>query len=724
VASSAEKAWARALSSLETGQLDEAERSFKKLLEAQPKHFGGLNLLAVVLIQRGRPEEAERYLRRALNENSKSDSTHYNYGMVLAMLNRPAEAAEQFTKALALNPSAETFNSRGTIFNRLGQYVEAIADFDKAISINPRYPDAYSNKGASLAELELWDQSLSAHGTALSLRSDFAEAWVGVGRALSGLGRSDDALSAFDKALAINPGMPNVWFGRAMVFFTLKRYGEALEASDRALALDPNFLRAWTGRGDILCELNRYDEGVVAFDKALALETRYSIAWLGRGNALFGLKDYQEALVAYDKALALGPALTTAWIGRGNCCFELKRNEEAREAHEQALKLEPTSVAALIGLGTVQSDMRQDGLAIANFYKATALAPDDKAAWIGLGKVYYESNRDAEALQSFQRALELDPDYHEAHYNKSLVKLALGDYDEGWRLFESRRKMRFGHLTVRDETHQPWLGETDVSGKTVFAFAEQGLGDTIQFYRYLKNFESLGCHVVFEAPPPLVPLLAEQKKPIRVIARGDATPKFDVLFPLMSAPLAFKTTLGTIPASIPYLSASSDRAALWRNRLGAKRKTRIGLAWSGSPGSVNDVRRSIPLKFLLPIIGDNAEWFLLQKDVRDGDQESLNATPAIIKHAETFTDFRDTAALIAELDLVISVDCVISHLAGAMGKPVWILLAYHADYRYLRDRDDNPWYPTARLFRQKMEGDWTSVIDLLQPKLSEFLHSN
>ena len=436
---------------------------------------------------------------------------------------------------------------------------------------------------------------------------------------------------------------------------------------------------------------------------------------------VFALKDCQEALIAYDKALALDPALAAAWVGRGNCCFELKRNEESLYAHEQALKLDPQSVAALIGLGSVQSDMRHDELALANFYKATALAPDDKAARTGLGKVFYEANRDTEALQCFERALELDPDYPEAHYNKSLVKLALGEYEEGWRLFEWRRQMRFGHLTVRDAAYRPWLGETDIAGKTVFVFAEQGLGDTVQFYRYLKNFEALGCDIVFEAPPPLVPLIAQQNGSFRVIARGDETPKFDVLFPLMSAPLAFKTTLETIPASVPYLAAPSDRTTLWRRRLGTKRKTRIGLAWSGSPGTVNDVQRSVPLKLLLPIIGENAEWYSLQKHVRERDRDALSATLAIINHAETFTDFSDTAAIIAELDLVISVDCVISHLAGAMGKPVWILLAYHADFRYLRDRENNPWYPTARLFRQRTEGDWASVFDRLQPELNEFL---
>ena len=215
----------------------------------------------------------------------------------------------------------------------------------------------------------------------------------------------------------------------------------------------------------------------------------------------------------------------------------------------------------------------------------------------------------------------------------------------------------------------PWLGETDIAGKTLFVFAEQGLGDTIQFFRYLEKFKSLGCDIAFEAQPPLVPLIAGQKRSFRVIGRGNPISKFDVLCPLLSAPLAFKTTLETIPASVPYLTAPPDKAELWRNRLGQKRKPRIGLAWSGSPTSVNDAQRSMPLKFLLPLIGEYGEWYSLQKDVRERDRDALSATPAIINHAETFTDFTDTAALIAELDLIISVDCVISHLAGAMGKP-------------------------------------------------------
>ena len=609
------------------------------------------------------------------------------------------------------------------VFNRLGRYHEAIADFDSAIAINSKYPDAHCNRGASLAELELWDESLAANKIALTLRPNFVEAWLGVGRALSGLTSYNDALIAYDRALAINSDLPNAWFGRATAFFNLKRYGEALVACDKALALDPGFLRAWTGRGDVLCELHRYDEALAAFDKALGLEPRFSIAWLGRGNALFGRKDYQDALVAYDKAVAFDPTSVGGWVGRGNACFELKRNEDALAAHERALKLAPYSVDALVGLGTVQSELRRDELALVTFHKATGFAPDNKAAWIGRGKVYYETNRDTEALQCFERVLKLDPDNPEAHYNKSIVKLALGEYGEGWRLLEWRRKMRFGSHTVRDFSHGPWLGETDIAGKTLFVFAEQGLGDTIQFFRYLEKFKSLGCDIAFEAQPPLVPLIAGQKRSFRVIGRGDPIPEFDVLCPLLSAPLAFKTTLETIPASVPYLAAPPDKTELWRSRLGQKRKPRIGLAWSGSPTSVNDAQRSMPLKFLLPLIGGNGEWYSLQKDVRERDRDALSATPAIINHAETFTDFTDTAALIAELDLIISVDCVISHLAGAMGKPVWIPLAFHSHFLYLRNREDNPWYPTAHLFRQRTEGDWAAVIDRLQPELGGFLRS-
>jgi protein O-GlcNAc transferase len=302
----ADEAFRRALSAFQTGNAGDAERLFKAVLRAQPRHIAALNLLGIVLTQEGRFAEAEIYLRRALQEHAKSDATLYNYGVILKALNRPAEALQRFTEALAINPAApETWNNRGTVFNDLKRYDEAIGDFEQATTLNPSLAEAFCNIGKSLASLKRWDEAFSAYESALALKSDLAEAWLGRGTVLFERKRSDDAVAAFD----------------------------------RALDLSPNLAEARLGRGNVLTELRRYDEAFADHDKALALRPDLAEAWLGRGNYLAALKQYAAAVAAYDKALALKPDLAEAWFGRGNMLAELQRYDEAFAACDEAFKL-------------------------------------------------------------------------------------------------------------------------------------------------------------------------------------------------------------------------------------------------------------------------------------------------------------------------------------------------------------------------------------------------
>jgi hypothetical protein len=256
-----------------------------------------------------------------------------------------------------------------------------------------------------------------------------------------------------------------------------------------------------------------------------------------------------------------------------------------------------------------------------------------------------------------------------------------------------------------------------MAGKTVLIHSEQGLGDTIHFYRYLADMQKTGCNLIFEAPAALVPLIATQRGKFTLVGKGAPLPDFDLQCPLMSLPLIFKTTVETIPASIPYFVPAPAKSKAWRAKLGEKTKPRIGIVWSGNPKFANDIRRSMPLKTLLPVLGDGVEWHALQKDIRPEDREALETHGNILEHGAELNDFADTAALIGELDLVVSVDTAVAHLAGAMGKPVWILLPFHPDFRWLRDREDRPWYPTARLIRATKDGDWSSVIERLAQEL-------
>ncbi len=691
MASSDDKIFQRALASLQARNFDDAERLFKRFLDVHPKNVAGLNLFAVLLTQLGKFEKAERYIRLALNENAKSDTTFYNYGIVLTALKRPAEALDKFSQALDINPSvAETWNARGAIFNQLRRYQEAIADFEKAISINSKYLDALCNKGFSLTALQLWDQALTAYDAALALNPGLAVAWHGRGLTSFRLNRQADALAAFDKAIALNPRLADAWLGRGNVLYEFKRYEEAAAAYDKTLALQPDHIFAWIGGGNIFFQLQRHDKALAAYDKALELDANLPNAWVGRGNTLYETKRYDEAIAAYDKALELDADLAAAWVGRGNVYFNKNRDDKAVPAYD----------------------------------KAITLRPDLPQGWAGRAGIFFKSGRDDDALQYCDKAISLDPEFSEPYFTKALIKLSLGNFEEGWPLYERRWQTRIRAFLARSFPQKLWLGNENIAGKTILVHSEQGLGDTIQFYRYIHKLDKLNCQIIFESPAALYELFTAQKPTFRIIAAGSQIPDFDVHCPLMSLPLAFKTTVETIPALVPYLVSPPDKTELWRNNLGKKSRPRIGLCWSGSPVSSNDPWRNIPLESLLPILNENVEWHSLQKDVREHDRTILNSRPDIKDHALALKDFTDTAALIAELDLVISVDAVAAHLTGALGKPLWSVQPFFPDFRWLRGREDSPWYPTARLFRQQRMDDWTAVVGRLQEELTTFVATN
>jgi predicted O-linked N-acetylglucosamine transferase (SPINDLY family) len=342
VTSSADETFRRAFASLQAGNAANAERLFRKLLAAQPRHVAGLNLFGILLIELGRLDEAERYVKRALNENPNSDVTLYNYGILLQKLKRPVEAYEQFSRALKINAAVpETWNNRGSVLNDLGRHSEAVADFEKAISLNPKYAEAFFNKAKSLAELGMHERSLAAFDSAIALRSDFADAWLGRANALTRLRRRGEALIACDRAVAIKPDLVEAWLGRGRICCELKQYTDALASYERALALTSGLAEAWLGRGNLFAELKRYDDAFADYDKALALKPELAEAWLGRGNVFAELKRYDDAFAGYDKALTLKPELAEAWLGRANLCTELRRYDDAVAAYDKALALEP-----------------------------------------------------------------------------------------------------------------------------------------------------------------------------------------------------------------------------------------------------------------------------------------------------------------------------------------------------------------------------------------------
>lgn len=489
-------------------------------------------------------------------------------------------------------------------------------------------------------------------------------------------GRAGEALSLIDAALKVQPKSADALSNRGLVLRALRRDADALASFEQAIALDPGNVQAINNRGNALLEAGRGSEALAAFDAVLALQPGYVEARIGRNNALLKIGRIDEAIAGYDKVAADAPAMPGLHFNRGNALFARNDLQGALAAYERALALDPNS----------------------------------GKAWNARGVMLQALKRNPEAVACFEKALALDGGDADAHFNLSLSLLSLGDYPRGFREYEWRwtRTGMPGHRNLRKPL---WNGDYPLERKTILLHAEQGLGDTIQFARYVPMLTQTGARVVMEVQPELKSLLSNLDGAPEVIARGEPLPAFDVHCPLGNLPLAFKTAIADVPANIPYLKAPADRLPAWSARLSEIAAPRIALVWSGSAAHANDRNRSIALARLLPLLAASAAGFVsVQRDLRDEDIDILQHESRIAHVGAELTDFADTAAIVAQCDLVISVDTAVAHLAAAMGRPVWLLLAYAPDWRWTLDGASSPWYPQVKLFRQPRLGDWDSVV--------------
>src|SRR5262245_47785323 len=498
-------------------------------------------------------------------------------------------------------------------------------------------------------------------------------------------GQAGEAYRLITAALKVNPRAPDAWVNLGIVLHALKRDQEALESFDKALELKPGDADALHQRANALITLGRAQDALAAVDQVLSLIPRHPQARLNRGLALAALGRHEEALAEFDGALALSPGNPAAHYNRGISLFNVGRYENAVAAYDSAL----------------------------------SIAPDHVRAWNNRGLVLQALNRHDEALASYSKALEIRKDYADARFNQALGLLTIGDFRRGFAQYEWRWRRTGMPAHGRGYGRPLWLGEYPLQRHTILLHAEQGLGDTIQFARYVPLLARTGAKIVLEVQPELAPLLGRLACVAAVVARGEPLPPFDVHCPLGSLPLALKTEPATIPAGGPYLSADDARIAKWRARIEAAERPRVALAWSGNAQHVNDRNRSIPLSRLAPLwsAAASVQFIGIQRELRGDDADLLAREPRVTQIGAELDDFADTAAVIALVDLVISVDTSVAHLAGAMGRPVWALLPFSPDWRWTLAGESSRWYPTARLFRQPSLGDWDSVIERLPGEL-------
>jgi hypothetical protein len=442
-----------------------------------------------------------------------------------------------------------------------------------------------------------------------------------------------------------------------------------------------------------------------------------------RGLALQTMRRFDEALAAYDCGLRLAPNDAELRNGRGVALLELRRPAEACEEFARALGADPDYLDALGNLGNALIKLNRPQEALAAYDRALKIVPHNAQLLTNRAVVLRRLDRPQEALMGAARALAEKPGFAQARFVASVARLTLGDFAAGWRGYEARWDVGALARQRRHFDAPLWLGEAPLAGKTILLYAEQGCGDAIQFVRYAPLVAARGATVVLEVCRELTQLCATLPGVATLVAHGDTPPPFDCHCPLLSLPLAFATDAATIPAAIPYLAPDADDVAAWRARLPQGRPL-IGLCWSGERLHDNDLNRSMALAMLAPLLDlPDVQFVSLQHDVRETDVPLLAQRTDIVPIGRQFTDFADTAAVIAALDLVISVDTAVAHLTGALGKPLLLLLPFAADFRWLRERVDSPWYPTARLFRQPRFGDWASVVEAVcEEVLNRFPH--
>ncbi len=531
----------------------------------------------------------------------------------------------------------------------------------------------------------------------------------------------DQAEALCNIILSDNPNHFGALHCLGIAHFHRAKFDQAVIAFTHALEICP-VSDIYSNLGLALAKLNLHKEAIACYNAAIALDPGNAIAFYNCGNSWLHLEQHAEALKNYDQAISINPSYAEALSNRASVFRAMKLLPEAIANYNRAVALAPKNARVLNNRGVVWMELNRPEDALNDYNFALSYAPDYTEALYNKGNALLALGRHESALECFDKSVTSDPTNADAHLNRALCLLFTGDFERGWPEYEWRWKQS-SYVPLHDFPQPLWTGKENLAGKTILLYAEQGLGDTIQFVRYVSMVKAQGARVILEVQAPLKTLMASIEAVDVLIAQGEKIPAFDYHCMLMSLPFAFNSNLHNIPAPTSYLTASRDKIADWADKLREFPAPRIGISWSGNPDHKNDHNRSIPLQWLADRLLPEFTYISLQKELRESDSARLESDSKILSFSDQLEDFSDVGGLIANLDMVISVDTSIAHLAGALGKPVCILLPYAPDWRWMQSGDSSPWYPTARLFRQSALSDWASAIEQLNQYLMKTLIS-
>jgi tetratricopeptide (TPR) repeat protein len=658
---------------------------------------------------------------------SPSHQDRLRQGHALQMQGRLGEAADIYRAVLAEDPrNGPALHLLGVLVMQAGQLEPGLELVRQSLAILPGFAPALENLGKGLEQLGRKDEALAAYDRLIKLAPGHSEGYVHRSRVLESLIRYNEALKDLDKALSLKND-PALMINRGAILSLLQRPKDAVAAYDKAIAAShgqPHPL-AFFNRGVALTALGRTEDALASYDEALLRQPDYSDVFVNRGLVLESLERLDEALVSYDRALAIQPDAPEATANRVALLARMGRREEALMGVNEIIAQQPDDAMAYNNRASILKHTGELDAALADFDKAIALQPDLPMLHSNRAVLLHAMGRLDESLAAFDRALALDPDSPLTQLNKAFLLLLLGRFAEGLPLYENR--LNPGAWRDLDPA-KAWQGPAqDVAGKTVLVFAEQGLGDVMQFSRYLIELAALGAKVVLAVRDSIARLLRGLPVPVTVIPENTRPKTLDYYAPLLSLPLLFGTRLETIAAPVPYLKAEPDRVAGWREKLG-DHGFRIAVAWQGKTKGINDPYRSFPLAALAPLAAlPGVRLISLQKGEGSEHLDRLPAGMMVERLDEDFDSgfdaFIDSAAVMECCDLVVTLDTSIAHLAGALGRPTWTALKSVAEWRWFLERRDSPWYPTMTLYRQPGFDDWDSVFAAMAGDLGRMLEA-
>jgi tetratricopeptide (TPR) repeat protein len=710
------------------GRLDEAVSRYQEVLAREPRNVDALHLLGLLMVARGDPQRAVTLIGSAVQLLPSSAPLHANLGGALQAVGRYEEALYCYERAVALQPQlALAHRGRGSLLLLLGRIEAAAASLERASQLAPADDQALNTWGAALERLNRLEQALQCFNQALALNPNNVDAHHNKALIEVALNRHAEALPSFERALSLRPRSAALHTNHGVALLALGRAAEALASFEQAIAIRGDELTPHHNRGLALMHLKRYAEAGESFERALRIApaSRQSVLW--RGKAHLKLNRPAEALTCFERALTLEPGEFDAQFQRGMALALLERHEESVAAFGQAVALNERSAEGFNNRGAVLMRLFRPEEALVDFEHALALDESYADAHLNAGHARRGLGRHLEALTSYDRAQALRPEDAAVTWSKAVLTLGLGDFRAGWPLYEARLQLEPARQLHERPLGRPrWSGDSPLEGKTLFVYAEQGLGDTLQFCRYLPVLNRMGARVVFEVQPALKGILASLPFEGELIARGEPMPPFDCYIPLLSLPLALHTQIDSIPGGVPYLSVDAAARAHWADRLVALTGLKIGINWRGNPEAEKRSAlqaRSFPLAAAAPLATlPGMSLVSLQKgagaeelgQVEFGARIAQLTDPGYMGADEIAAE---TAPLLLGLDLVITGDTALAHLAGALGAQVWVVLQSVPDWRWLTDRADSPWYPTMRLLRQRTAGNWPELFERIAAEL-------